>query len=42
MPNQFISSSRVKEIAILGGEFKKFIPESIYSIAKTKLKGDES
>jgi pantetheine-phosphate adenylyltransferase len=42
MPNQFISSSRVKEIAILGGEFKKFIPESIYSIAKTKLKGERS
>jgi pantetheine-phosphate adenylyltransferase len=40
MPNQFISSSRVKEIASLGGEFKKFIPESIYSIAKTKLKGE--
>ena len=40
MPNQFISSSRVKEIAVLGGEFNSFIPEKIYQLAKTKLKGE--
>ena len=37
MPNQFISSSRVKEIALLGGDYKKFIPEKIYEFSKTKL-----
>ena len=39
LPNQFISSSRVKEIAQLGGEFNSFIPEKIYQQAKIKLKG---
>jgi len=37
MPNQFISSSRVKEIALLGGDYKNFIPEKIYTFSKTKL-----
>ena len=37
MPNQFISSSRVKEIAMLGGDYKNFIPEKIYEFSKTKL-----
>ena len=37
MPNQFISSSRVKEIALLGGDYKNFIPEKIYEFSKTKL-----
>ena len=41
MPNQFISSSRVKEIAGLGGEFNSFIPEKIYQQAKNKLKGEK-
>ncbi len=41
MPNQFISSSRVKEIAGLGGEFNSFIPEKIYQLAKNKLKGEK-
>lgn len=37
MPNQFISSSRVKEIAMLGGDYKNFIPEKIYEFSKNKL-----
>ncbi len=42
MPNQFISSSRVKEIANLGGDYRQFIPEKANDLAKTKLKGEKS
>jgi pantetheine-phosphate adenylyltransferase len=35
--NQFISSSLVKEVAVLGGDIEKFLPENIAQKLKKKL-----
>ena len=37
----FIRSSRVKEVAILGGDVKEFVPLSVYKYLYQKLKNDE-
>lgn len=41
MPNQeyiFLSSSIVREIAMLGGDFKCFVPEPVFKYLTTKLR----
>ena len=41
MPDQeytFLSSSMVREIASLGGQFKNFVPKSVYKKIMSKRK----
>ena len=40
LKNSFVSSSRVKEIAMLGGQIEDYVPEPVAAAVRAKLSGE--